>query len=228
MSIQIGSVYQTNKYGSVIVVEKSKRSDFYTVKFLRTGTIKDFRRDQIISGCLRDPFSKDVCGVACTGNIKTKGMYSVYYSIWSGMINRCYNPKDKRHNAYINVSVCDRWLVFENFYKDVSLVDGYNDLEIRNGNLVLDKDSKQRYCQKKIYSLETCTWLKKEENNKIQDSQQNPFIAISPNGEIFEDYNITDFANKHNLDRKHISGVLHKRCKTHKGWKFYYSHEEIV
>ena len=120
-----------------------------------------------------------------------------------------------------------RWST-ENFYNDVSVIDGYIDSEIRNGNLVLDKDSKQRYVKNKIYSAETCTWLSKHDNNKIQDSQQRPFIAISPDNEIFEDYNITDFANKHGLDRRHISGVLHKRCKTHKGWKFYYSYEEIV
>ena len=30
--------------------------------------------------------------------------------------------------------------MFENFYNDVSLIDGYDDNEIRNGNLVLDKD----------------------------------------------------------------------------------------
>jgi hypothetical protein len=228
LDIKIGSVYQTNNYGAVIVIDKSKRSDFFTVKFLKTGTIKEFRHDQIISGCLRDPFAKTLCGVACTGNIKTRGIYKTYYAIWHNMINRCYNKKNKQHSEYKNVSVCERWLMFENFYNDVSLIDGYDDNEIRNGNLVLDKDLKQRYEKNKIYSLETCTWLSKYDNNRIQDSQQRPFTAISPDNEIFKDFNITDFARKHGLERRHISGVLHGRCKTHKGWKFYYSHEEIV
>jgi hypothetical protein len=40
------------------------------------------------------------------------------------------------------------------------------------------------------------------------------------NGEIFLDYNIADFARKHNLERKQISAVLHGRFKSHLGWKF--------
>lgn len=226
MGINIGSVYQTNNYGSVIILSKTHRTDYYTVQFLDTGTVKDFRGYQILNGCIRDPYAKDVCGVGCTGDIKTKGKYKTYYSIWHGMICRCYDEKNKRYDAYRNVSVCDRWLVFENFYNDACSLDGYDNDKIQAGMLVLDKDTKQRYIQNKVYSPETCIWLSKYENNRIQDSQQTPFIAISPSGEVFEDYNITDFAKRYNLERRHISGCLHGRCKTHKGWKF--SYKEIV
>jgi hypothetical protein len=109
---------------------------------------------------------------------------------------------------------------------DVKNIDGFNEQLFIAGEIVLDKDTKQRFQENKVYSKETCIWISKHENNKIQDGQQREFYAQSPSGEIFHDYNITDFANKHGLDRRHISGVLHGRCKTHKGWKF--SYKEIV
>ena len=219
-------IYQSNNYGPIKVIEKVSKADMFVIEFLRTGTVKKARGYQITSGCVRDPFAKNVCGVACTGDIKTKGMYKPYYSVWHDMINRCYNPKDKRYLAYKDVSVSDDWLIFKNFFNDIQKIEGYNREKFVSGDLVLDKDIKQRNSCKKIYSLETCKWVSKHENNKIQDAQQRSFVAISPSGEKYKDFNITEFARKHKLERKHISSALHGRIKTTRGWKFYY--EEIV
>ena len=224
--ITIGTIYNSNNHGPVRVLQKLGNTDFYEVEFTRTGTVKKFRSSQIIAGCIRDPYAKSVCGVACTGDIKTKGKFKPYYSIWHDMINRCYNPHDKRASAYANATVAPEWLVFERFYEDVSSIDGFDDEKIRNGELVLDKDSKQRGLERKVYSKDTCVWLTKAENNKIQDGQQKPFIGISPDGTKHRSTNITEFAKEHGLDRKHISGILHGRGKTTKGWRF--SYEEIV
>lgn len=224
--IQIGGIYQTSNYGDVEVIDKNK-SDYYTVRFLNTGTEKAFRSWQINEGCIRDPFAKKICGVACTGNVKTKGRYKPFYSIWHDMIGRCYDPNNKRYFANNRPVVSDRWLVFENFYKDMSLIDGFNEAEIVNGNLVLDKDLKQRRADEKVYSVETCTWVTKSENSSVQDRQQREFVGISPSGERFESDNISKFAREHGLKRRLISGVLHGRTNSTAGWKFYYK-EEIV
>jgi hypothetical protein len=43
------------------------------------------------------------------------------YSVWTGMLQRCLNP---RHRAYAfyggrGITVCERWLIFENFFADM-------------------------------------------------------------------------------------------------------------
>lgn len=222
--IKIGSIYQSAQCGNVKVLDKGIKPACHIVQFENTGTIKEFRDYTILNGCIRDPYARLVCGVGCTGNIKTKGKYKTYYSIWHDMINRCYNPNNKRYNP--NVTVTNNWLVFENFYHDCTEIEGFNSELIESGDLVLDKDAKQRFQHTKLYSKETCKWISKADNVAMQDKQQKPFIAIAPDGTTFEDYNITRFAEEHNLTRKHISAVLNQRIKSTGGWKFYY--KEIV
>lgn len=47
--------------------------------------------------------------------------YTAFYKVWSGMVARCRNPQ---HQAYKNyggrgITVCERWLRFENFLADM-------------------------------------------------------------------------------------------------------------
>jgi hypothetical protein len=54
--------------------------------------------------------------------IKTHGMsYTDTFSIWQGMISRCTNPAIECWKYYggRGIKVCDSWLKFENFYKDM-------------------------------------------------------------------------------------------------------------
>lgn len=139
------------------------------------------------------------------------------------MLYKCYG-----NNKNNNVTVDSRWLVFEYFYNDIPRIEGYDKNMYDNGLLELDKDIKQRYSKNKIYSIETCIFVKKDVNSRIQNLQQKTFKAISPSGEIFYDDNISKFAREHDLERKQISAVLHKRYKSTKDWKFYYVVEDIV
>ncbi len=43
------------------------------------------------------------------------------YRVWQGMRKRCYNPENKSYHNYggRGISVCDRWLTFENFLEDM-------------------------------------------------------------------------------------------------------------
>jgi hypothetical protein len=43
------------------------------------------------------------------------------YKIWDGVKGRCTNSNNKRYKDYggRGISICDRWLIFENFYADM-------------------------------------------------------------------------------------------------------------
>ena len=45
------------------------------------------------------------------------------YGIWCAMRSRCFNPNSPAYRNYggRGIKVCERWLVFENFYADVGV-----------------------------------------------------------------------------------------------------------
>lgn len=228
-----GTVFESNNCGPMKIMESvPDRYRYYIVRFLNTGSDVQAREDAILAGTVRDPYAPLKCGIACTGNIGTKGKYKPYYTIWQCMINRCYNPKDKRHLSYQNVTVCERWLTFEYFYQDCREIEGFDEKKFKRHEIVLDKDKKQRFSRHKVYSKETCTWIPAVENVKMQDTQMKAFEAISPDGERIIASNITDFARTHSLSRGTIQNILHGRTKKSAiGWQFRYidtNCEEIV
>ena len=70
-----------------------------------------------------------------TGNTKSCGCYEkdfpshykhgmshkTEHNIWSGMLARCFNSKIPNYNNYggRGITVCERWMKFENFYADM-------------------------------------------------------------------------------------------------------------
>ena len=76
---------------------------------------------------------------------------TVVYSIWSGMLRRCYSDIELRKKpSYIGVTVCDEWHSLSNFKKwfDDNYVEGYQ----------LDKDILANGTSK-VYSPDTCCFI---------------------------------------------------------------------
>ncbi len=70
------------------------------------------------------------------------------YRIWSLVVQRCTNPNNPAYPAYggRGITVCQRWLSYENFIADM-------------GRRPSAKHSLDRRDNEKGYSLENCRWV---------------------------------------------------------------------
>lgn len=70
-------------------------------------------------------------------NVKKHGMHkSGEYKSWAGMKDRCYNPKNSGWQDYggRGISVCERWMSFQNFFEDMGLKPSPNHTVDRRNN----------------------------------------------------------------------------------------------
>jgi hypothetical protein len=130
-------------------------------------------------GCLR---GKKIA----ESNIKNKTTHnksgSRIYWIWSSMIERCTNKKNKQYKHYGDrgIKVCEEWRnSFENFYKDM-------------GDRPINKSSLGRIDNDKGYYKENCRWetYNQQANNKRNNKR---YIIGEENltlKQISEKYNI--------------------------------------
>lgn len=157
--IKVGDIRKSNKYGDYEII-KRYNTQKYRVRFLLTNYEKDICASCVIYGEIRDPYYPIYYGVACQGNIK-KANHKKEFNLWKFMIERCYNKNHKGYKLYgeKGIRVCDRWLCFEYFYKDIPNIKGYNEQKFLKGEIQLDKDMSYIGSNNKIYSIETCIFL---------------------------------------------------------------------
>lgn len=81
--------------------------------------------------------------------------YTKEYEAWQHMKSRCLNPKNKAYHNYggRGITICDRWLKFENFIADM-------------GNAPTPKHSLDRYPNNDgHYEPGNCRWATPEQQN---------------------------------------------------------------
>ena len=151
---------------------------------------------------------------------RSNKLYGKVYLLWYNMNSRCYNKEHPRYKDYggKGVYVSDRWKNLNYFIEDLDRIDGFDLKKYLSGDLALDKDLKDR--NNLEYSLENCSFVSMQENNKVKPNQQLKFLATNPDGDTFECFNQSEMARKHNLSQSKISECLKGKRKTHKDWIF--------
>lgn len=225
----VGEILENSNGQKYVVLERAGQSKSGNVKwkirFVSTGYETVVEKVQMKRGKIKDRYARDIFGIGYIGDTDAVS-HKKEYNVWHKMLQRCYDTSCKSFKDYgaKGVAVHPRWHSFENFVNDIPLIDGYDKEQFGIGGLNLDKDLKQPGVQHKIYSLDTCTFMTKAENNALIDREERKkeFKAVSPTGEIFIVAGVGEFAREHGLIRQGITNCLQSRAKHHQGWTFTY------
>ena len=156
-------------------------------------------------------------------NEHKKYLYNRLARVCYKMHDRCNNPKQK---CYVNyggrgVTYCDKWAHVNGFIDDVDKIPGWDEQKFLNHELQLDKDFRVR--GSKIYSLETCLWISRQENMKKQPSRQKPFTAYNLiTGEYKHGTMKKEFAKENKLCYTVVLNVLNHKKHRAGQWVLWY------
>ncbi|SOY79980.1 conserved hypothetical protein [Cupriavidus taiwanensis] len=148
--------------GSLKVVSIGRKNGHhqYWLCICACGETKEVRSD-VITGK-----KQKSCG--CTSKNRRHGMAGTsVYNVWQNMLRRCRDPKNRAYQDYggRGITVCERWLIFENFYADMGDIPPSKTLDRINNSLG--------------YSPENCRWATIHE--QARNTRSNRMISL--NGE---------------------------------------------
>ena len=213
----VGEIYIVTQF-----INKDAKNKYYEILFPYSGFKGVYTKSQIKKQTIKDRYLPTVAGVGYLGNEKSS-RHDKIYSIWHNMLSRCYDSNFGEYKRYgaLGVRVCLRWHSYENFKKDIVNLPGFDANKFYNNELQLDKDKKQIDIPifQRIYSPYTCVFLTNKENNDYSNIHYD-FIAISPKGITYEDANLSNFCNKHNININQAYSVINGWQKSTQGWKF--------
>jgi Fe2+ or Zn2+ uptake regulation protein len=161
---------------------------------VRTSKLKS---GEVIScGCTNYSMSKE--------NSTTHGMtHTSIFSIWGGMKARCDNPNHVAYNGYggRGITVCERWLMFENFMEDM-----YESYLKHCEEFGEDNTSIDRIDVNGNYEPSNCKWATRQEQQN--NTRKNIFITLNE-----ETHTVAEWSRIYEVSRYLVYGRLHR------GWE---------
>jgi len=129
------------------------------------------------------------------------------YSVWEGIIDRCYNPNHNKYHRYggRGVTVCNEWRHNPKAFYDWAIENGWQK------GLSIDKDKLSPNKLGIIYSPATCCFLTRKENSMYRENSR----VIEYNGESMC---VAQWADKYGINYATFQGRLQD------GWSI----EEII
>jgi len=164
----------TNYQNCVMQIVKYNSSNDIIVEFqdnYKSEVHCDYRN--FIERSVKNPYHPVAYGVGMIGNKYPAFKNNEYvreYSIWHGILQRCYDKTTKeKQPTYLECVVADEWKLYENFYEWIHNQSNYNKWE--NGERwTVDKDIIRKW--NKIYKPDLCS-LVPERINTLFTRRQN-------------------------------------------------------
>lgn len=149
---------------------------------------------------VKNPYYPSVFGVGKVGDkyrAKINDKNTKEYNAWNHILERCFDEKYRtRKPTYKNVSCCNEWLLYENFYEWLHSQENFE--KWHDGELwAVDKDT--LFKGNKVYSPETCCLVPPNVNSlfiKSNAIRGNLPIGVSKLGSYFKASCNNPFINK--------------------------------
>ena len=155
----VGKTFTSSKCGDFVVIEY-KDYDNVVVKFTATGSIVTTQLYHVKDGSIKDRMFPSICGVGIVGEKYPleNGKQSKEYTVWVGMLDRCYSTTNDTRKTYEGCEVTSSFRYFP-FFKEWC----HNQVGFGEKGFALDKDILVK--GNKIYSEDTCCFVPQEINN---------------------------------------------------------------
>lgn len=152
------------RFGRLVVLERAENSKRGNTRWKCKC---DCGNERVIEGnALRREHTKS-CGcrakeVAKSINTTHSESYTRLYRIWSQMIQRCTNPKQKRYPDYggRGITICEEWKHSYIAFRNWAMANGYDE-NAPKGQCTIDRIDNDRG-----YSPDNCQWTTITEQNR--------------------------------------------------------------